>query len=270
MSDLIIDIGGGFYRDYGQILASNPNLQLILFEPHPERVNEISGELFQSNSKISNSKISNTEISNTEIYNDRIHLHKLIIVPNDLSDGVSKKTTNETTNETSKLYLMNDPPASSTSPLTQDGPKKWKNPLRRPPLKCIKEVDVPSMTLEDYLLNHPNMLICKYNKIKLFVIDIQDGVTEILRHLSHTIYRRCERIIVKCIVTDFKLYSNQSAMTDITTILKSHGFAMVHYYEYSRGQEKYIEFVDLNSNPTNSNTNSIIQKDFGGFFIKHI
>lgn len=262
MSDLIIDIGGGFYRDYARILSSNPNLQLILFEPHPKRVNEIAMELMMNSF---GKNIFDKNLFDKNLFNQRIHVHKLIVVSN------MDENSNEKINEKSKLYLMNDPPASSTSPLTQDGPKKWRNPIKRPPLKCIDVIEVPSITLDDYLSNHPEMLICKYNRIKLLVIDIQDGVTEILSGISYAIYRRCERIIVKCIIVDFKLYNNQSLMTDITTILKSHGFIMVHYYEYSRGQEKYVEFINSKLNPNlNLNPNSIIEKDFGGFFIKHI
>lgn len=211
---LIIDIGASFYHCYGRKIAEDESIRVLAFEPNPTLFEYISNFIRQS-----------------EEIKDKIFLHKMAIV-------------NDNTTPKVKLYIHNDECSSSLSPLCAHGVMEWKYPLGKSLFKTVNIIDIDAIKLEDYISSHPDRAIVNYKHIEILIIDIQDGLFELLSNISHKFFNRVKRIIVKCIITDFMLYERQSDIVDVIDVLRTRGFTLISTYDYSRNQEQYLEFAN--------------------------
>jgi FkbM family methyltransferase len=204
---LIIDIGGGLYRDYVRKLVNNKNLTILSFEPHPTLYNKILKE------------------TNNIGLSSRLKIHNKAVVP--------------TYDNNTILYLVNDDCASSTNKLKDSGSKKWKYPLSRRRFHTIGEKVVDAVNLESILRSNEY----KNSLIDVLHLDIVSGSIAILKSISGNTYKRIKRIIIKVVISQTILYEDQSLLEDIIDIIRVKGYVVINAIEYSRGQEQYVEFL---------------------------
>lgn len=217
---IIIDVGAGMYATYQEKLASHPNLTIVAFEPHPTLFKKMlhTKQLWNNN-------------NNT--IDERLQVHQC---------AVSDKSRTGV-----PFHLLNDPIASSLSPLNNKGVAKWKYPFGRKRFSVQKTIKVNTTSLSDFVNDNPYI---KTNGIELLNIDVQGDCLKVLHGISRTVYCRIKRIIIKCIDTPFELYRGQSDVVDIIDELKIHDFTLIGGSEYSRGQEQILELVNKRFKPT--------------------
>lgn len=233
---LILDVGAGMYKNYPTILSHNKNTKIIAFEPHPD--------LYK--------KLIASDIYNIFNDTDRLQIHNIAII-------------DDKTHGNAKLYMINDPVASSLLKLNPEGVRQWKYPFLRPSFKTIDYVDIPSISIAKFM----ESIKRHHNCIELLNVDVQGYELNVLQGITPELFKRIYRIIVKCIDPEIKLYNKQSDIVDIFDTLEIHGFGLVHGTQYSRNQEHILEFINIDihkhrNSTTHHTTNPIAYIDKTG------